>query len=240
MARAKSDRQLTFVLIHGAFHGGWCWDRVAQRLTALGHRVFAPTLAGLDVSRQSRPSGVTLSTHIHDTVELIERGGLRNIVLCGHSYGGMVISGVAEFLPSSIAALVYLDAVKPAPGECMWDCLPDETRKAFKASTVDGYVAPVSAAAFKVNEADRAWVDARCTPQPIETFLERLPVTNRRASISRNTYVYSEGFASPIMSKFADEAEASGWRRINLPDGHDLMLDCPEEVARILLDASRA
>ena len=103
----------TFVLIHGASHGGWCYDRVAAILRSQGHRVFAPTLAGLAERVAMDARRINLTTHINEVVALFEREDLSDVVLCGHSYGGMVIAGVADRIPDRIGNLVFLDAVVP-------------------------------------------------------------------------------------------------------------------------------
>ena len=101
----------TFVLVHGAWHGGWCWQRVRRALQESGHEVFTPTLTGVaDRSHLSAPS-VNLETHIADVVNLIRFEGLNDLVLCGHSYGGCVITGVADRVPERLRAIVYLDEI---------------------------------------------------------------------------------------------------------------------------------
>jgi pimeloyl-ACP methyl ester carboxylesterase len=111
----------TFVLVHGAWHGGWCYVRVADLLRAGGHRVVTPTLTGLGERSHLFSGAITLSTHIDDIVNVLRWEDLTNVVLAGHSYGGFVISGVAERVPERIAALVFLDAFVPADGESLWD-----------------------------------------------------------------------------------------------------------------------
>src|SRR4029078_8832474 len=143
-----STKTATFVEVHGAWHGGWCWQRVSDRLTAQGHRVFAPTLTGVcERSHLDSPS-VDLSTQIRDVVNEIRWKDLENVVLVGHSYGGMVITGVAEQVASKIASIVYLDAFVPAEGQSIADL----------GGKVDPgpFTAPIPAARFSVNEADRA------------------------------------------------------------------------------------
>jgi len=223
------------VLVHGAFHGGWCWRRVVDRIHDRGARAFTPTLTGLgERSHLLRPE-IDLSVHVTDVVNLILWEDLHGIVLCGHSYGGMVISGVAEAIPEPIGALVYLDALKPAPGTSLWDHLTLEGRAEFERTTSDGVVLPKPAAAFRVNATDVAWVDEKCTPQPLATFHERLTRTDHRSHIPR-TYVYASGYGIPMLERFAEEAAAEpGWHRVDLPYGHDLMIDAPEEVTDLLM-----
>ena len=114
----------TFVLVHGAWHGSWCWKRVRKALQARGHDVFTPTLTGVGERSHLLSPDVNLDTHITDVVNLIRWEELSGIVLCGHSYGGCVITGVADRLSDRIAALVYLDAFVPEDGQSLYDILP--------------------------------------------------------------------------------------------------------------------
>ncbi len=111
----------TYVLVHGAWHGGWCWRRVADRLIQRGHTVFTPTLTGVGERSHLRTRDVDLTTQITDIVNVMKWEGLKDIVLCGHSYGGFVVTGVAERMESSISSIVYLDAFLPEDGDCLAD-----------------------------------------------------------------------------------------------------------------------
>jgi pimeloyl-ACP methyl ester carboxylesterase len=107
----------TFVLVHGAWHGGWCWRRVADRLRSDGHAVFTPTLTGLGERSHLLRPGIDLATHVADIVNVMRCERLSDVVLCGHSYGGFVISGVAEEMPALIRSIVFLDAFVPKSGD---------------------------------------------------------------------------------------------------------------------------
>ena len=169
----------TFVLIHGASHGGWCYDRVAAILRSKGHRVFAPTLAGLAERASMDARRINLTTHIDEIVELFEREGLNDVVLCGHSYGGMVIGGVADRIPDRISNLVFLDAVVPENGKSMNDYVFPGWRLLPVVISVwlfgRGYklTPPPPAWFFKVNKADRAMVNRRLTAHPYRPSLRR-------------------------------------------------------------------
>jgi pimeloyl-ACP methyl ester carboxylesterase len=168
-----------FVLVHGAWHGGWCWRRVADRLRASGHLVFTPTLTGLgERSHLLRPD-LDLDVHIADVINVIKWERLSDVVLCGHSYGGFVISGVAEQAADLIRSIVFLDAFLPNNGDAIEDITGPAVKDAIRAAVKGGDpgVPPRPAAAFGVNEADRAWVDALCVPQPIGTFTSPIRLT---------------------------------------------------------------
>jgi pimeloyl-ACP methyl ester carboxylesterase len=223
----KAAKTATFVLVHGAWHGGWCWQRVADRLTAQGHRVFAPTLTGVCERSHLNSPSVNLSTHISDVVNEIQWKGLENVVLVGHSYGGMVITGVAERLASKIASIVYLDAFVPADGQSLADL-------GGKVDAGD-FTAPIPAARFAVNEADRAWVDSKMTPQSTACFTEKLEVTGAYQKISRKTYIRAKkfpGFAATLEKIRSD----ASWKTYVVDCGHDVMIDKPDELTNILLE----
>ena len=119
----------TYVLVHGAWHGSWCWKRVRKALQANGHDVFTPTLTGLGERSHLLSREVNLETHIDDVVNLIRWEELSNIVLCGHSYGGVVVSGVADRVPDRIGALIYLDAFVLEDGRSVHDEVPPDQKE---------------------------------------------------------------------------------------------------------------
>src|ERR1700693_1718823 len=161
----------TFVLVHGAWHGGWCWRRVADRLRGGGHTVFTPTLTGLGERAHLMRAGVNLKTHITDVVNVLKWEGLADVVLCGHSYGGVVISGGGG------------GAGRKLP--------PPAVREAAAAALQRGDlgIPPRPAEAFGVNPADRAWVDRLCVGQPIGTFTDKIALTGARDRIARKSYI---------------------------------------------------
>jgi pimeloyl-ACP methyl ester carboxylesterase len=226
----------TFLLVHGAWHGGWCWRRVADLLTARGHRVFTPTLTGLGERSHLMNGGIKLATHVTDVVNVIRWEGLRDIVLCGHSYGGMVVSGVAEQV-SSIASMVFLDAFVPENGDRLVDATSAAAREAIEAAAKSGSatVPPRPAAFFQVNEADRAWVDAMCTPHPLATLLDKIVLTGARGRIAKKAYVRAQNYPNPSFdAAYAKLRSDPAWRVYALPCGHDVMVDMPERLAEIL------
>src|SRR4051812_31206942 len=162
----------TFVLVHGAWHGGWCWRRASDLLSDKGHKVYAATLTGLADRSHLMNGSIGLTTHVADIVNLIKWERLTDIVLVGHSYAGFVISAVAEQVP--VASIVFLDAFVPDNGQSLVEITAPATRDAILAARQKGDIAvpPRPAAFFKVNEADQAWVDAMCTPHPIATMVE--------------------------------------------------------------------
>ena len=230
----------TYVLVTGAWHGGWCWKRVREALTRQGHTVFTPTFTGLCERSHLLSPEVNLETHIADIANLIRWEQLEDVVLVGHSYGGCVISGVADRLAGSIKALVYLDAFVLQDGQSLHDALPPEARQAqldLAAASGDGWrVPPIPAVAFNVNEADRAWVDAQCTPQPLACFEQKLRLAGHGVGADRVHYIYASGWEDTPFTGFYAAAKARGWGAHEIACGHDVMLDRPEALTAALLD----
>jgi len=194
----------SFVLVHGAWHGSWCWKRVRKGLQAQGHEIFTPTLTGVAERSHLLSPAVNLETHILDIVNLIHWEELTDLVLCGHSYGGCVISGVADRMPERIRSLVYLDAFVPEDGDNQLQHLPEmlATRLLEGAKNVgEGWkVPPIPAAVFNVNAADREWVDRQCTLHPLATMQQRLRLTGGLQKIKNITFILAIGWngASPF------------------------------------------
>jgi pimeloyl-ACP methyl ester carboxylesterase len=231
----------TFVLVHGAWHGGWCWRRVSDLLQRQGHKVFTPTLTGLGERSHLLSKDIRLATHVTDVVNHIKWEGLEGVVLCGHSYGGMVVSGVAEQTADKISSIVFLDAFVPQNGEALSDLTGAATLDLLRAATQRGDIGiPArTAASFNVNEKDRAWVDAMCVPQPIATFLDKMTLTGARESIAKKSYIRALNNANPGFDKAMARAKADpSWRTYEVPCGHDVMVDMPERLTEILLEVA--
>src|SRR5712691_3328562 len=242
MAGRESSAQAqtkTFVLVHGAWHGGWCWRRVSDLLEKRGHKVFTPTLTGLGERSHLLDEKVSLTTHVTDLVNVIKWEDLKDIVLCGHSYGGLIVSGVAEQAP--VASIVFLDAFVPENGEALAELASQPVREAIAAASQKGDIAlkPVPAAVFRVNERDRAWVDALCTPHPIATLKDKISLTGARERIAKKAYIRAKGYPSmPFDAAHAKLSSSAGWRVYDVPCGHDVMVDMPERLVEILLEVS--
>jgi pimeloyl-ACP methyl ester carboxylesterase len=227
----------TFILVHGAWHGGWCWRRVADRLCARGHTVFTPTLTGLgERSHLLRPD-IDICTHIADVVNVFKWERLSDVVLCGHSYGGFVISGVAEEMAAAIRAIVFLDAFLPQNGETPLSLTSPAVQEGIRAALERGDLGmpPRAAELFGVNEADRAWVDSLCVPQPIGTFTQKIALTGARDRIARKMYIRARSYANPGFDRAAAAVKSDpSWRYHELPCGHDVMVDAPERLTELL------
>ena len=228
----------TFVLVHGAWQGSWVWERVADRLRAAGHRVYTPSLTGLGERAHLAGPEVDLETHIADVTGVIEHHELANVILCGHSYGGMVVGGAADRVPQKIASLVYLDAFIPEAGKSLWDFLPLEAAAAQRASAKDGWrIARISASEFRVQGSDDIGrLDRRAVDQPIATMDQKSSVTGAWKNIPHLVYIRAAGQPRPTFAQFADQARSDPkWQYFEVPCGHNVMLDLPDALTGILL-----
>ncbi len=235
----------TFVLVHGAWHGGWCYRDTARALRAAGHDVFTPTHTGLGERAHQGSENITLETHIRDIIGCIEAEELNDVILCGHSYGGMVITGVADRLAARIKALVYLDAFVPESGQSVIDLLPIALGPevsagfigAFRGTATDGgRMTPIPAEGFNVKADNRDWVDRRCVPQALATFEMPVLLTGAGAAVTHRTYILADGWDPSPFRHFAARFEGQpGWKVVKLPSSHDVMVDLPHELAAELL-----
>jgi pimeloyl-ACP methyl ester carboxylesterase len=240
-----------YVLVHGGWHGAWCWDKVVPLLQAAGHSVYAPTLTGLGEQAALLTPEVGLDTHIQDVVNLIEAKDLERVILVGHSYSGMVITGVADRVPSRIAHLVYLDAAIPRDGESLADLLPMGRtmlrRQANKSG--DGWrVNPPPerprgrGGLFDVTEEpDLSLVRSKITPQSLKTFLQPLHIVHLEAVAAiPSTFIECtrRGIIVQLTRRILMRSRlpsGPGWERRELATGHDAMIIAPQAVADLLL-----
>ncbi len=228
-AQAQTNRR-TFVLVHGAWHGGWCWRRVADRLTAKGHYVIAPTLSGVGGRSHLQPQDIDLTTQVNDVVGEIKWRDLGDIVLVGHSYGGMVITGAAEEVRDRIAAIVYLDAFQPRDGQSL------ANMSGSRSSWPEPVTPPPPASVFHVNAKDAAWVNSKLTPHPTRCFTQALRVTDAYQSISKKLYIRAPLFAVKAFDEALERCRTDHtWQTAAIMgSGHDVMIDQPAQLTAML------
>ena len=230
----------TYVLVHGAWHGSWCWKRVRRALRAAGHDVFTPTLTGVGERCHLNSPDVQLSTHVADVVNLIRWEELSDVILCGHSYGGAVISGVADGIPERIRALVYLDAFVLEDGECVLDLVSEEQARGVRQQardTGDGFkVSPIPAEVFNTNSRDRAWVDAQCTPHPLPSLEERIRLAGGLGQVQDVTHILAADYRGTPFVPSHERARKRGWKTREIACGHEVMLDLPDALSEMLLE----
>jgi pimeloyl-ACP methyl ester carboxylesterase len=234
----------TYVLVHGGGHGGWCYQRVARLLTAEGHAVYTPTLTGLGERAHLLSDAVDLDLHIDDIVAVLHYEDLGDVVLVGHSYGGMVITGVADRVPERIGDLVYLDAATPKNGQSLVDVAGPMMNAARTFGRVENGIELVlfpdadlnSVSYYGITDPDdAAWVNARLTPHPWACFEQPLRLENEAAlwAIPQSHIVCTSTIPTRDRELIA-RARAAG-RLWEIDTGHDLMLTEPRAVADALL-----
>ncbi len=223
-------KQRTFVLVHGAWHGGWCWKKLTPLLRAAGHQVYVPTLTGLGERSHLLTPEINLDTHIHDVNAVLEYEDLHDVVLVGHSYGGMVIAGVERMSYTRLVGLVYLDAFLPEHGQSLSDYAPvPPTRE-------DGWRIPPGTALDMgvTDETDAAWVDARLGDQPIKTFIQ--PVQMLQDHNQSIVHTFIQCTQAPFFAEAGERAKRQGFHFYELQEaGHDAMMSQPAALTKILL-----
>lgn len=232
----------TYVLVHGAWHGGWCWRRVTDILRAMGHRVFEPTLSGVGSRAHEATPAIGLSTHVADVAGLFAMEELRDAILVGHSYGGMVITGAAEFVEDRVKALVYLDAFVPKNSESLMMLVGPERGMGMAKGAMEhgeGWRVPAPPPAyFGVKKQDDIdWITRRCTSQALLTFMQPVVTSGAAERVKRKVYIRAEGHPGPTFAPFGAMAQSTpGWDYHALACGHETMIEMPAETAAILLD----
>lgn len=241
-----------FVLVHGAWHGAWCWRHVLQALTAAGHRAHAVTLTGLGDRAHLMSSAIALETHIADVLQAIEAEELEEVVLAVHSYAGMIGTALADRRPQRLKHLVYVDAIVPRPGES-WSSSHSsavrEARLAAAAVSPDYSFPPPDPVVFGLAGDDLEWVRRRQTPHPGHTYRARLDFDPKRVAAVPRTFVSCVrpplGTVDAIRLRLQDPRYwdgawqgGAGIRVVELQTGHDPMITAPDQLTRILLDAA--
>jgi len=227
----------TFVLVHGAGHGGWVWRKVVGPLRALGHEVYTPTLTGCGERSHLATPEVNLSTQIQDIINVLEYEGLEDLVLVGHSWAGLVISGVIDRLPHRLAHGIYLDGIVPEDGECRFDMTPGARESLGEAWLIP----PPSPETFGVTDpVDVAWMTERLTPMPVASYTERLRLKNPGQTTVRHSYIHCRGYQLPaplenIKIISVARARERGWPVYELEAPHDAMVTHPLELMEVVL-----
>ena len=234
----------SYVLVHGAWHGGWCWRRVARALAATGAEVHTPTLTGLGERAHLASPDIGLETHVRDILGVLEAEDLSGVILVGHSYGGIVASAAADRAPERVAPLVYRDAVVARDGECMYDRASEQLKADFEEQAHtggDGWRVPVTAISAQFlglkSEDDARWVMPRLTPHPVRTFREPVRLSAGFPQMPR-TYINCIGdqpFGQP-RTKQADGID--DYHEVRA--GHDAMVTAVPDVVALLQKAAHS
>jgi pimeloyl-ACP methyl ester carboxylesterase len=229
---AEASKAFTFVIVHGAWGGGWDWKPVADLLTADGNTVYRPTLTGLGEHVNLDSTNIDLDTHIQDIVNVILWENLHDVVLVGHSYGGMVVTGVADRVPGRIRRVIYLDAILPENGESVVEVMDHTNRYRI----VNGFVPPL-------------WVKPGAPPphdvsMPLRTFTEPITLTNQAtAEKLPATYILTVDAGTPPEQddfyKFYRRAQNRSWPTLVMEGDHNVQRSHPKELADLLEQAAR-
>lgn len=226
-----------FLLVHGAWHGAWCWQRILPGLWRAGHRAFAPDLTGLGArAHQLRPQ-LRLQDHADDVIATLEAEELERVILVGHSYGGMVITAVAQRCPERLAQLVYLDAVVPRPGES-WSSTHAAAVKAARREQIaqTGTLPPADPKVLGLLGADYQWVQRRQVPQPGLLYEDALDFDPARFAHLPRTFI---DFTRPALATIDASRQRvrsePGWQVEEIATGHDGMISAPQATLEALL-----
>jgi pimeloyl-ACP methyl ester carboxylesterase len=228
---ATPAKAATYVLVHGAWGSIHAYDGTADILRAAGHKVYVAALAGLGTRENDASPSITLSSHVNDVQEVIDRHRLKNIILVGHSYGGMIITAVASRRASRISSLVYIDAFLPRDGDALWDIVTEEERKHFIDAQRDrpGLVKPFPGAPKTLSR------------QPLLTLMEPVHLTGDEARVKRRSYIYATRGAPATFKKFYDRVAADpAWKSYSVESGHVVMQDAPDALNAILLEEGKS
>lgn len=228
-----------FLLVHGGWMGGWCYKRVAKLLRSQGHEVYTPTNTGVGERAHLYDPSINLDTHVEDIMNVIEWEDLDDFVLVGHSYGGMIITVVADRIPERIRTLVYVDAFVPENGKCQFDYLPQREEEMRKdAEAHQNGISPIPPEVFMVNQDDVPLVKSKCVRHPIHTFDQPVKLCGGLSRLRNKRVFVSALNYGGAFKQFYDVLKADpNWRTYAIANcGHMIMLDQPAELAGVLLD----
>ena len=227
----------TFLIAHGAWSAGWSWKKMRPLLHDLGHELFTPTHTGLGERVHLASQEVGLETHIADILGVLKFEDLQNVFLVGHSYGGMVATGVADRAPERLAHLIYLDAFVPRNGQSLFDLQPTEIQAAMREAVQtdgDGWLVPQNPLPPDTSEADVAWITPRRLMQPLKTFEQPINLTGAVDRLPKS-YIYCTRLGPvDIFKKFSQRARNEGWNYFEIDSSHSPHITAPQALATLL------
>jgi hypothetical protein len=239
---AQTNPRKIFVLVHGFYHGGWCWRRVADLLEAHGQKVYAPSLTGNGDRSHLLSTDINLDTQIADIANLVTWEDLNDVCLVAHSFAGWPASGALEHIHDRVGSIVWLDAFRPEDGQKATDYLSEFARKALEGAVARGEPGhkPPPAKTFSLSEKDYAWIDSKLTQQPNGPAMQAIKLTGKREAIAKKTYIRVPKFPHAAFDKALAGCKADhGWQTfVNDTTGHDVMIDQPAWLADLLLKVS--
>nr|WP_321465438.1 alpha/beta hydrolase [uncultured Desulfobulbus sp.] len=224
-----------FVLVHGAFQGGWVWQKLAPLLRAQGHQVHTPTLSGCGYLADTQSAKVDLTRLIGDVGAYIEMEELHDIVLVGHSFSGLICGGLMMRLPHRIRQAIFVDAVIPQTGRCFVDIAGEQFAKMLEQSQLpEGLIRPWPAMVFGIPPETAPWFETRLRPFSRQCFFTPFPETFDPHKVS-TSFITCTKTVSPFIRALAAKAREFNWPLSELVTGHCPMITCPEELATLML-----
>ena len=220
-----AENEKAYVFIPGGWHGAWVYEPITENLERLGKTCISLTLPGLEADPEIQHRFINLDTHIQFVVDFLSKKNLTNVILCGHSYAGLVITGVADKIPERIHALVYIDAYIPKDGDSCWSLTSEVYRQRFVAGAGnDGF-----------NVADRPGLDKRRRPHPLATFMQTLKLNGNHERILNRAFIYLSGWEqSPFVKQYEDLKNSPDWHVETIHCGHNVMKERPDKLVDIL------
>jgi pimeloyl-ACP methyl ester carboxylesterase len=230
----------TYVLLHGAWHGAWCWQRVVPLLQAAGHKVHTPTQTGVGERSHLLSREITLETFILDLTNELFFKDLHDVILVGHSFGGIAISGAADRMPERIRHLVYLDAMVLLDGQSPFSRVPPDVaqkRRELSVQTSGGLSIPVPTAEMLgvTDPKDAQWLMAKCTPHPVSTYEDAIHLAHEPGNGLPATYIAVTPHYGPVAASRDYAKSRSDWHYMEIAAGHDAMVTSPEALTKLLL-----
>jgi pimeloyl-ACP methyl ester carboxylesterase len=227
-----------FVVTHGAWSSGWAWKKMRPLMHELGHELFTPSYTGIGERAHLAHAGIDLNTHITDILNVLHYEDLNDVVLLGHSYGGMVATGVADRAPQRIAQVVYLDAFVPRHGQSLLSLTPEANRQRVAEAVKtqgDGWRVPANLMPADSSATDVEWATPRRVMQPVKTFEQTISLTGAIDTLPRSYIYCTVPGPGDVFRQFANRAKSeAGWRYFELAASHNPHITCPGDLTAIL------
>lgn len=230
--KEKGWGMATFVVAHGAWSAGWAWAKMHPLMSARGHRLVTPTYTGLGERGHLAHADIDLETHIADILGVLKYENLSGVNLIGHSYGGMIATGVADRARARIAKLIYIDAFVPEDGDNVTELLPEAAR-ALRKPTPDGMIPPVAMPPDTAPQ-DRAWAEPLRMPQPAKTFEQKLKFQGGALTLPRHYIYCTRNAPDDRFRRFYERAQREGWGHSAIDSSHNPHITCPQVLMDLL------
>ena len=230
----------TYLVCHGAWSAGWAWKKMRPLFAAAGHTFFSPTYTGLGERAHLAHRDIDLSTHVRDVLNVLEFEDLKDVVLLGHSYGGMVATGVADKARSRVQCVIYLDAFAPRDGQSLFSLQDPRAEARMRAGADkegDGWKLPLNPMPPDTSPEDQAWAVPRRRPQPIKTFEEKIRLDSREPPPPRHYIYATKNRPGDVFRQFGERARREpGWKYHEIDASHNPHITCPDVLMKLLTE----